>query len=93
MTKIDRSDEIIVPKTVNKDVGKAIATARMAKTPTMKQADLATKVNSHPSIIQSYENGTATPDQTLLSKMERVLGVKLRGSDIGSPLGPRGKKA
>lgn len=36
-------------------------------------------INEKPQIIQEYESGKAIPNQQLISKLERVLGVKLRG--------------
>ena len=53
--------------------------ARLAKEPTMTQKDLATKVNEKPSVINDYESGRAIPSQQVLAKLERALGVKLRG--------------
>lgn len=44
------------------------------------------------SVINEYESCKAIPNVQLLAKMERVLGVKLRGKDIGAPLEPRGGK-
>ncbi|ODV83281.1 hypothetical protein CANARDRAFT_203440 [[Candida] arabinofermentans NRRL YB-2248] len=84
LTMIDRSDEIIAPKKVDLSVGKAIQKARQDKKFTQK--DLATKVNEKPTIINDYEAGRGVPNQQLLSKLERALGVKLRGKDIGAPL-------
>jgi putative transcription factor len=55
----------------------AIQTARMEKQLTQK--DLAQKTNEKPSVIQDYESGKAVPNPQILSKFERILGVKLRG--------------
>ena len=86
LTKIDRENEVAPPPKVDLSVGKAIAKARAEKTPPWKQSDLAQKVNEKPSVINDYENGKAIPNQQILAKMERSLGVKLRGKDIGSKL-------
>jgi len=36
--------------------------------------------------VQQYEQGKGVPNQQVLAKLEKVLGVKLRGKNIGSPL-------
>jgi DNA-binding XRE family transcriptional regulator len=79
LTKIDRENEVAPPKTIDKEVGKAMSKARGEKTPPMTQKDLATKVNEKPSVINDYESGRAVPNQQVLAKLERALGVKLRG--------------
>ncbi|KAJ9603516.1 multiprotein-bridging factor 1 [Cladophialophora chaetospira] len=88
LAKVDRTDDVVAPKTVGKVVGQAISKRRNEIVPKMTQKDLAQKVNSQATIIQSYENGSAVRDTALLTKIERVLKVKLTGkeSEVGTPL-------
>ncbi|KAG4301369.1 hypothetical protein PCANB_002363 [Pneumocystis canis] len=102
MAKIDRENEVAPPKTTGRDVGMAISRARQEKN--IKQSELAQKINEKVSVINDYENGKAIPNQAILLKiekvtylfilhnvnLEKVLGVKLRGSGIGQALtGPK----
>ncbi|KAI9298124.1 hypothetical protein K502DRAFT_339690 [Neoconidiobolus thromboides FSU 785] len=82
--KIDAETDAVAPALLSLDVGKTIQKFRQEKGLTQK--DLATKVNEKANIINDYEMGRAQPNQQLLGKLERVLGVKLRGKDIGGPL-------
>ncbi|XP_018496587.1 endothelial differentiation-related factor 1 homolog [Galendromus occidentalis] len=83
--KLDREDDVLKHKTVDPDTGKLIAQIRQQKGLTQK--DLATKICEKPQVVNDYEAGRALPNQQILSKMERALGVKLRGKDKGQPLG------
>jgi putative transcription factor len=47
---------------------------------------LAQAINEKPQIVNEYEAGKAIPNNQILGKLERTLGVKLRGKDIGTPL-------
>lgn len=88
LTKIDRENEVAPPAKIELNVGRALQKARQDKGLTQKE--LAQKVNEKPNVINDYEAGRAVPNQQLLGKIERVVGVKLRGKDIGSPLhGPK----
>ncbi|KAI0721508.1 ylMBF1 [Cerioporus squamosus] len=88
IAKLDRENEVAPPPKISPTVGKAMQAARMEKS--LSQKDVAQKINEKPSVLQDYEAGRAIPNPQILAKLERVLGVKLRGSDIGKKLeGPK----
>lgn len=84
LTKLDKEDGVVEVKKLDASVGKTILKVRLEKKLTQK--DLATKVNEKPTVINDYEAGRVVPNQQILGKLERVLGVKLRGKNIGEPL-------
>ncbi|KAG9014993.1 multiprotein-bridging factor 1 [Tulasnella sp. JGI-2019a] len=91
IAKLDRENEVAPPSKVAPSVGKAIMAARMELKLTQK--DLAVKVNEKANVIQDYEGGKAIPNAQVLGKLERILGVKLRGANIGAKMeGPGSKK-
>ncbi|KAK5364918.1 multiprotein-bridging factor 1 [Exophiala xenobiotica] len=92
LAAIDRTDEIVKPKTVGKEVGQIISRRRQEVTPKLTQSELAKKIQVALPILQGFESGTAAPDQEVFNKLERALNVKLRGADIGAPkIGPKKK--
>jgi len=75
-------------ETVSLSVGKLIMKGRMDKG--MTQKELATKINEKPQVINDYEAGRAVPNLQILSKVERVIGIKLRGDNKGRPIAAPG---
>ncbi|XP_059977279.1 endothelial differentiation-related factor 1-like isoform X2 [Lagenorhynchus albirostris] len=55
--------------------------------------DLATKINEKSQVVADRERGRAISNNQALGKIERAIGLKLRGKDIGKPIekGPRAK--
>jgi len=88
--KLDRETEELKHEHVSLEVGKLIMQGRQAKG--MSQKDLATKICEKPQIVGEYESGKGIPNQQVLAKIERVIGIKLRGKDKGQVVKPPGKK-
>lgn len=66
------------------------AVGRQAKSWT--QADLAKQICEKQTVVNEYESGKAVPNQQILAKMERALGIRLRGKERGQPLPQRQSK-
>ncbi|XP_042451780.1 multiprotein-bridging factor 1b-like [Zingiber officinale] len=75
--KLDDETENLSHERVSTELKKNIMQARLAKK--LTQAQLAQLINEKPQIIQDYESGKAIPNQQIITKLERVLGTKLRG--------------
>ena len=75
--KLADAEEAQKLPTVSLDLRKRIQQARMEKKLTQKE--LAHRINEKHTVVQAYENGKAVPSTAVLAKMERALGVKLRG--------------
>jgi putative transcription factor len=73
--KLEADSDHFTHKTVDVDLSRAIQRARLDKK--MTQKELATAINEKPDIISAYESGKAIPNGTLISKLERALGVHL----------------
>ncbi|XP_050301803.1 endothelial differentiation-related factor 1 homolog [Anthonomus grandis grandis] len=88
--KLDRETEELKHESISLDVGKLIQQGRQSKG--WSQKELATKINEKPQIITDYEAGKGIPNNVILGKIERAIGMKLRGKDKGKPLLPPGTK-
>lgn len=75
--KLDEDTENLAHGRVPTELKKAIIQARNDKK--LTQSQLAQLINEKPQVIQEYESGKAIPNQQILTKLERALGVKLRG--------------
>jgi len=87
LTKVDRSDDIVKPQYVGPEVGAAITKTRTELG--MNRKRLAALCFVTEAQLGTFESGKASPDQKVLGALERTLKIKLRGSDIGTPLGPK----
>lgn len=74
--KIER-EEIGTHEKVSMSLAKTIQQARIAKG-FKTQKDLANAVGVKVDIINGYESGNMIPDNTLMQKLRKVLGVKLK---------------
>lgn len=79
LAKLDNAEEAEKIETVSLSLSQKIQKGRAAKG--MKQKDLSTKINVKPQVIADYESGRAIPDNKILGKIERALGIKLRGKE------------
>ncbi|PIA42178.1 hypothetical protein AQUCO_02100206v1 [Aquilegia coerulea] len=70
--KLDEETDVLAHERVPTELKKCIMQARMDK-------KLTQAINEKPQIIQEYESGKAIPNQQIITKLERALGVKLRG--------------
>lgn len=75
--KLEEAEEPAALGKVALEVRTMIQKARLEKK--LSQAELGKLINEPAKVVQEYENGKAVPNQAVLGKMERVLGVKLRG--------------
>ena len=69
-------EEAVKPlPTISVELKTAMQQARMAAK--MSQKDLAAKMCVPSSVIHSYENGTAIPNNAFIAKVEKILNAKL----------------
>jgi putative transcription factor len=74
--RLDDETDVLAHEKVSGELKKNIMQARLDKK--LTQAQLAQLINEKPQIVQEYESGKAIPNQQIISKLERILGVKLR---------------
>jgi len=73
--KLEEEVEDFRHASIGLDLKKAIMQARTAKG--WKQKDLAHRINEKATVVNLYESGKAIPNNVIIGKMERALGVKL----------------
>jgi len=82
--KLDDDSETLKVKTIDPQVSINIQRARQAKG--WKQDELARNINEKASIVGEYESGRAVANDQVLNRMEKALGVYLRGVRAGEAL-------
>ncbi|XP_037927414.1 endothelial differentiation-related factor 1-like [Teleopsis dalmanni] len=71
-------------KTLSMEIAKLIVKGREAKG--ISQKELAAKIYERLQVVVEYETGKAIPDSKILSKIEKVIEIKLLGKNIGDKL-------
>lgn len=69
------SEEIVAPLKISIELKTAIQQARLSQK--LSQKDVATKMAIPLATINSYENGSAIPNNAFIAKLEKVLNTKL----------------
>eukprot|EP01088_Endostelium_zonatum_P021386 TRINITY_DN83_c2_g1_i2.p1 TRINITY_DN83_c2_g1~~TRINITY_DN83_c2_g1_i2.p1 ORF type:complete len:146 (-),score=57.45 TRINITY_DN83_c2_g1_i2:537-974(-) len=87
---LDEDESSVNLKVISREVAQAIQKGRSEKK--LTQTQLAQKINERESVVKDYERCIGTPNQQILAKMERALGIKLRGAGVGDPIEPRHPK-
>lgn len=77
LRKLDQNEDGGAHEKVTVELRLMIQKARCAKG--MTQKALGQAINEKPAVVNSYEQGKAMPSNAVLGKLERALGVKLRG--------------
>jgi len=80
--KLENATDVAKQMTINPDIKNRMIQARTVQK--IKQIDLAKKINVPHHVIQTYENGKATADISILIKLQRVLNIKLTGKEFSS---------
>ncbi|KAJ9456877.1 Multiprotein-bridging factor 1b [Diplonema papillatum] len=90
--KLDEDHETLKHKTVDLGLRNNLQRARSKKG--WSQKELALNCQERETTIKEYENGKAIPNNQVISKMEKALGIHLRGKNAGEEIGkPAAKKA
>ena len=74
--KLLKEDEVVKHESVSTELRTSITKAHLAAK--LTQAQLAQRINELPKVVQEYENGKAIPNNAILQKMSKVLGVVLK---------------
>eukprot|EP01084_Bolivina_argentea_P056285 103038_1 len=89
--RLDEDSESTKVKTVSHSVSINIQKGRQAKG--WNQKELAAAVNEKQSVMTDYESGKAVPNEQVLQRIEKALGMYLRGNKAGEPMEAKKTKA
>ena len=88
--KLDDDHENLKHKQVDHNLRANIQKGRQLKN--WNQTEFAQKIAERPSVVQEYENGKAIPNEQVLVRMEKALGLHLRGAKAMEPMEPKKTK-